>query len=370
MFAVLPQAAEIQLADERVVVPMSHANRNVAVTVVIDGRPYAFQVDTYASIDACIDDDLAAALGLEKLRTTTNSDGRSKRTRDIVNIPKLQLGGVAWTDMQALVDDYDWLKTASGGRVHGLLGFPAFRDVLLTFDYPADQLVFERGTLSANAPFSMPFEGSGRAPDIWLELDDRRLQFGIDTGHSGSLSLQLSDADELSLMEDPVVIGRARTVYSDFEILGAYLADAVDLAGHPLRSPHVAFSKGAARRLLGYDALRPFAVTFDQRTGRVRFLRPSLPEGIELADEALSRWVGRYRARGTTVSIERDGAELFLRKPGGPRRALMALSEDELLMRSHPLRLRRGVDSRGRATLRITEHAERPVVEAVRVDAR
>jgi hypothetical protein len=56
---------------------MSHADRCVAVQVEPGDEPYDFQVDTYASID----DGVATALGLQALRTTGSSDGRTERTR-------------------------------------------------------------------------------------------------------------------------------------------------------------------------------------------------------------------------------------------------------------------------------------------------
>ena len=84
----------------------------------------------------------------------------------------------------------------------------------------------------------------------------------------------------------------------------------------------------------------------------------------------LERFVGRYRTRDARLAIEREGAELFLRRTGEPRRPLIALSTDEVRLRDQPVRLRRATDARGRSALYLTEHPDRPVVVAVRVSER
>ena len=87
------QSATATLASDVVVVPMSHATRHVTVEVRVNGKgPYLFQVDTYASIDACVDDEFAEELGLEQIGTVMNSDGRVRRVKPIVLIDELVLG--------------------------------------------------------------------------------------------------------------------------------------------------------------------------------------------------------------------------------------------------------------------------------------
>jgi hypothetical protein len=56
-----------------------------------------------------------------------------------------------------------------------------------------------------------------------------------------------------------------------------------------------------------------------------------------------------------------------LQKNDQPRQATIALSEDELLLRRYPVRLRLAQSSRGRPLIRIVDHPDRPAVQAVRV---
>lgn len=265
---------EVDLSQDVVVVPFDHTSRHVAVEVRINGKgPFRFQVDTYATIDACIDDDVAEELGLKTVRTVTNSDGRTSQERAVVSIEELTLGGATFRDMDALVDDYDWIAGGERG-VDGLIGFDAFRDLLVTFDYPRSRLVLTRGRIEPDAPHAIPLLLSNGAPDVHLVVGDRRLLFGLDTGASSSLALFKQDAEVLPLSGALREVGRGRTVYSEFIVYGAQLAVPVTFAGQTLERPEVTFSEGSSKRLVGYGLFRGFEVTFDTRSRLVRFVRP------------------------------------------------------------------------------------------------
>jgi len=265
LLAFAPQTSEIEFVGEEIMLPMDLSTGHVAVMVRINGsEPLLFQVDTYASIDACIDDDLAASLGLETVGTTSNSDGVATREKRLVEIEELQCGGATFRNLRTLVDDYDWIKRSDGKRVSGLLGFTAFRDLLVTFDYPAEVLVLRQGNLDPQTPHVIPFTDPSGAPDIDLMFRGSALRFGIDTGHQSALSLNRSDAESLGLGDSLELMGQGRSAYSTFSIWGASYPEVVGFAGHSLRDLKLRFVEGKARRLLGYELLKDYAMTFDQ----------------------------------------------------------------------------------------------------------
>ncbi|MFT7462040.1 MAG: hypothetical protein ACI9EF_000377 [Pseudohongiellaceae bacterium] len=277
--ALMAQSAQAELSTPVVVIPMDHSSGHVVVDVYIgDKGPYLFQVDTYASIDACLDDDVARELGFPVVGTTLNSDGHNTTTRNLVSIPELRLGGATFKDARTLVDDYGWIGERNGRSVDGLLGFTLFRELMLTFDYPNSQLVLSHEIMSAEATHSIPFRTPSGSPDIEISMGDTTLEFGIDTGLGGALSLHKEDADVLPLAGELKVIGQARTVYSTFDIYGGELEQSATLAGHSLEDLSVTFTEGAGRRLLGHEVLKHFAVSFDQRSQRVQFARELRPE--------------------------------------------------------------------------------------------
>ncbi len=271
---------EVELPETRVHVPMDHSSGHVVVDVYLgDKGPYLFQVDTYASIDACLDDDLAEELGFPVVGTTLNSDGRNTSTRNLVSIPELRLGDAVFKNARTLVDDYDWIGTRNGRKVDGLLGFTLFRELVLGFDYPESRLVLSKGSVTEKSSYSLPFKAPSGSPDIVVEVEGLSLEVGIDTGFGGTLALHTSDAEDLPLDAKLKVVGQSRSAYSTYDIYGARLTKPVTLAAHALNRMNVTFMEGSARRLLGYGILKDFVVSFDQRTRRVSFVPPDSENG-------------------------------------------------------------------------------------------
>lgn len=265
----------LELAADEVSIPVRLDSGHVAVEVVIDGHKLLFQVDTYASIEACLDDDVAKTLGLQQIGTVQNSDGVQVHEKPLVEIERLQCGGAVFSNLRALVADYDWIKRPDGRQVAGLLGFPAFREVLLTFDYPERKLVLHKGQLDPDAPHVVPYYAPNGAPDIELVLGGEALRLGIDTGCRSALRLRREDERLLDLIAEPKVVGKSRTVHAAYTIWGARLKGDLSLADHSIGSFEVIFSDAGAHRLIGYEAFKPFAMTFDQRQQLVSFERPA-----------------------------------------------------------------------------------------------
>ena len=273
LFASSVGTPDIEFLGEDVMLPMDLSTGHAAVTVRINGgEPLLFQVDTYATIDACIDDDVAAALGLVTVGTVQNSDGMTTRQKNIVEIERLQCGGATFRNLRTLVDDYDWIKRSDGKKVSGLIGFTAFKDLLVTFDYPVAALVLQRGNLEAEAPHVIPFTTPRGGPDIDLVLGEQRWSFGIDTGHPSALSMLKSDAADLGLEESLTLLGQSRSVYSSFSIWGARSPLPVEFAGHRIDDLNLLFVEGKVNRLIGYDLLKQYTMTFDQERKLVSFV--------------------------------------------------------------------------------------------------
>ncbi len=160
----------IQNEWEQLILPMDHSSGYLEVEVMVNGKgPFRFQLDTYASIEACVDDDFAHALNLPKIGTIRNSDGHRFQEKDLVRIDGLEFGGAHFAAVRTLVDDYDWIDEG-GRKIDGLLGFPLFRDLLLTIDYPKSRIILGRGRLKAKDAHCIPFTTPTGSPDIMLML--------------------------------------------------------------------------------------------------------------------------------------------------------------------------------------------------------
>jgi hypothetical protein len=264
---------QTRLDAERVDVPFDLRAGFVAVRVMVNGEgPYWFNIDTYASIHACVDHTLAAELNLPKTGTTLNSDGSGNtQTRDIVGLDEIRLGGAVFEGARALVDDYSWVRAPDGSSVRGLLGFELFKKVLLTVDYPDSRVTLERGRLARNGEGVIRYSDPHGAPDIAIELGEVRLTAGIDTGAKSGLFMGRPEVERLEIVGTPAITGRSQSVYATQDVYTVRLAGELKLAGHRHHPVDVTFTDGQRHTVIGLDLLHVYAITFDQRRRLVRF---------------------------------------------------------------------------------------------------
>lgn len=120
------------------------------IEAMIDGKgPFKFLVDSGAG-STVINADLAEELGLEVVGATAIGDPINPEAiqANIVAVPSLEIGGAKFEDFQAASWNHqDLLKGKGGDLPRGVIGFPTFVDVLLTFDYVDGKLRIANGEL-------------------------------------------------------------------------------------------------------------------------------------------------------------------------------------------------------------------------------
>lgn len=297
------QDARIARGFRSCLVPMDHSSGHIQVEVWIGGEgPFLFQVDTYASMDACIDQAFADRMSFPRIGRAPNSDGVTTRMKDYVRIDSLRLGEANFDGARALVDDYGWV--AEDGRpIQGLLGFSLFRELLWTIDYPRSRLVLRRGFFPKDASNCVTYSTPTGSPDIELSLGGEPVVFGIDTGFGGTMLLSVQEHGELALTGERLEVGSGRSAYSTFKIYAGTLAGGVGLAGHSIEPPRVLFRDDEAKALIGRDLLLGYEVTFDPSTKRVRF---ALPESPAERDPETNGATGPPKENGGTVKDGRN----------------------------------------------------------------
>jgi hypothetical protein len=241
--------------------------------VMINGQgPFTFGIDTGAAAEALVSPALIAKLHLPSTGEIETSDPSGKNPQKIpaVSITSLSVAGVEFKNVAAA--QFDPLPRE--GECDGLLGFPLFRDYLLTLDYPHQQLTLAPGTLAPDDTGSvLPFTTPNNIPTIDITVGSEKISADLDTRGMG-LSLPEKFAAGLHYASDPVPVGRARTVSSEFEIKGAPLASDVHIAGFTFHNPFVEINPVMPSAALGSIPLHNFTVTFDQKNKLVRFVSP------------------------------------------------------------------------------------------------
>ena len=222
--------------------------------------PLRFLLDTGASYTS-VDPD-----AVERLT------GRRVREGKWVRLRGGEAGPMRIRKTKAKVHEMDHSARALGTPLDGILGFPTFESLLLTLDYPAEEIRVSKGALPEIDDETV-FRDHGKVrPYLALEVGGTRIPVLVDSGFTGGLTLR--DSDSLHWATEPRRVS-ASVRYNGIRIDRAGRLDE-DLAYGPLivERPIVEVIE-TGTRLSGEDLLRRFVWTFDQRTRRIRMIAPS-----------------------------------------------------------------------------------------------
>lgn len=337
----------VELGSVPVVLPMSLPERQKTpvIELAINGKgPFKFFLDTGAGVTV-LNKDLAVELGLASIGTTKVGDPANPEaiTADIYTLERIDLGGARFYGVTVI--SWDRAALRQGDQPRGVLGMPLFANLLLTLDYPGNQIRFAPGELpppdqqdvlaykpSEGGIFLVPISVAGTAMDVHL-----------DSGSGGALMLPKSFTAQLPLAAEPVVIGRGRTVNSEFEILQAKLNGDIRIGSHSFPNPDVRFNDTLPIGHIGYGILQRFALTIDQRQHRLQFSETTMATPAAklaavsaTANTPQTREIAVYEGTYGERTISIDSGSLYLQRAGGERLRLLPVSKDEFSLEKIP----------------------------------
>ena len=111
-----------------------------------DGKTYRFLIDT-GSTATLVTPDLARRFAVKERKGTPprKVHVRSANGGDVelaaITLGQLRLGDATFERVPALIYDFTDLSSHLGLTIDGIIGFPVFRDTILTLDYPGQRLV-------------------------------------------------------------------------------------------------------------------------------------------------------------------------------------------------------------------------------------
>ncbi len=343
LFGSLPVAAQsapqvTNPSPSTVEVPMILRGTAPAIEVMVNGKgPFLFTIDTGAQGMARADSSLVERLKLPIVGKMRAGDGSGRSTSmDVVQLDSISFGGIRFNNVRAPTRDYNQSPALS--KIDGILGFDLFSEYLLTLDFPAKRVRLERGQLpKPDGAEVLGYDNSGGVPVLEIGVGSRTLKGRIDTGNTiGGFVLPESLVKKLPLASEAVVVGRARTVSSVVEIKSARLKDSIRLGRFEFTEPRVVWPALTQDANIGSAVFSEYAVTFDQKNGRLRMEKHELPKepgpdpNVKVSEPRL--YVGKYGSR--TISL--NGRELYLQRQGGPKMKLLPFSEDVFTLEAFP----------------------------------
>ncbi len=241
------------------------------VEVSVNGRgPFTFGIDTGTGGEALVSPALIEQLALPVIGEAEVGDpiGNNPQKGAVMGLSSLSIDGIEFKNVKAV----RFQPSTREGQCDGILGFVLFREYLLTLDYPRQQLTIEVGSLKPDGgdtvvAFTMP----NNVPLVQLRVGSQMIDTHLDSRGMG-LSFPKDFANGLKFASKLEVIGRGRTVSSEFEIKGAQLAGNVNLGGYTFVQPFVEVNPVFRMANFGSIPLHHFAVSFDQKNKLVRLV--------------------------------------------------------------------------------------------------
>ncbi len=311
-----PEPGQTTMASPLVILPARAIGNYLLVEAKWDRYgPYHFLIDTGSSVTLVTPAlakryaGRAVPAGLTPNVRVRGADGR------VMELPRgslrrLDLGAARFADIDVLIYDCAPLSAHLGVRVDGVLGFPLFRETLLTLDYPGSRVVLQPAKNVPLVPGAViPFDDARKTPLISVRLGDRSLVALIDSGSDAFFTLNPVGV-EPRFAHGPIVGATVGTISGDRTQLIGRLDEALAIGDRSFQQPIVEITDELSA--IGGGMLKHFAVSFDQQRDRVMFHRdsrePIATPSLRSAGLSFSKTPAYWRVAGVVPKSSAEGA--------------------------------------------------------------
>jgi hypothetical protein len=243
--------------------------------------PYHFLVDTGSSV-TLVSPEIAKRYvwaderPLDEPQVRVRSAGGGYALLDAITLKKFQLGSARFEYVPALVYDCAELSAQFGVKIDGVLGFPLFRNAVLTLDYPNERIVLRAKMPEDGIPGeAILFDNTDKTPLIPIRLGDHEFAALIDSGSAAAIDINpagLSPKFSFGPVDGPTV----STLAGDRPSRVGRLEGVVRIGSFDVPRPVAEVTDELTS--IGGGILSHFTITFDQRHNEVFFQRdPSVP---------------------------------------------------------------------------------------------
>jgi len=258
------------------------SNFFVVESKLSDGKTYRFIVDT-GSTSTLVSPELAKRFALKERRGAprrkihVRSANGGEIDLESITLKQLNLGDALFERVPALIFDFADLSGHLGLPIDGIVGFPVFRNTLLTMDYPGQKLVIASyPQFAPPVPSPSPrlstiaFNNEQGTPLIPIQMGNESFIVLIDSGSDGSLSLNPVGLHP-HFANGPRVGTLISSLQGDRRQLTGRLNQDVLIGTHTIQKPVVDLTDQLSS--IGGEFLRHFVVTFDQGRNQVTLVR-------------------------------------------------------------------------------------------------
>lgn len=277
-----PRPGRTTLDSPLVVLPAQTLGNYLIVEAKWDRQgPYHFIIDTGSTVTLVTPELAKRYPGPAPVRPLSpmpvKSAGGETTLLPQASMRRLQLNDARFENVPVLVYDCAALSAHLGVKIDGILGFPLFRETILTLDYPRSRVLLSP---AFNAPIqpgtAIAFNNTNKKPLIPIRLGDTSFAALVDSGSDATLRLNPLGLNPRYAV--PPRRGRViATLTGDSVQQVGRLADSLVLGNYAVQQPLVEVTDELSA--IGGGLLQHFTVTFDQERSRITLYR-QLPEPI------------------------------------------------------------------------------------------
>ncbi len=246
-----------------------------------DGKTYRFMVDTGSSV-TYVSSAVADAL---KRKERSKGPPRTVRVRGAnghefelpaVTLKQLRVGAQRFDDVPAVLYDFSEFSAHVGLKIDGLIGFPLFRRMLLTLDYPAGRLEIAPNPVVAPPPVKQPrtsvvlYNREQPTPLVPVLMGNESFFVLIDSGSDLGLSLNPAGLHP-RFVHGPRVGMMVGSLDGNKRQLVGRLEQNITIGTQLVQQPVVDLTEQLSS--VGGELLRYFRLTFDQQRHIVTLVR-------------------------------------------------------------------------------------------------
>jgi len=241
--------------------------------------------------------DTGAANTVIDVESLERVSGKRLKSGKWAKIELLTAGAVKFKGVRAQVRQIDHLQLALGAPLDGILGFNAFKDVLLTMDYANALVSIAPGKLErpdGKRIFRTVHERS--RPFIEMVFDGQEIPILLDSGSSGGLSVETHRSFNWKVA--PVSAASALKINRIQRERWARMASDVNFGPVMLKEPTLDLASGT--ELVGTEVMRYFRFVYDQKRRRVR-IDPIGDEPVPFESRSAPGWAITVKEQGFKV---------------------------------------------------------------------
>lgn len=259
-------AAQEPLSSEHVLPTRRCGNLFIVDAKINDKGPFALVVDTGCA-SLVLDAGAAKLLGSSQLtnRTTTGTGahGKDVTATVVTGIESVRVGDISLAPGSTVSIDMAALRQAMRSEIDGMLGFDAFRQLVLILDFPAGQIRVRERSIGAEEATSRLWIRRG-TPEVDVRIGSHHVQALLDSGNNRGL--KIADADVFPVQSGWQTVGVGVAADGAQLVRAGRLVRDVQLAGMTLSQPIVEVGSGGVS-IVGCEVLKDFVWTIDQRRG-------------------------------------------------------------------------------------------------------